>query len=161
MRTGPSWLSDEKRLDEYRTLSIEQAVARIIAAWRSAKSLHRGPGPIGMTTIPIESQLADWLARTHPETERLLYDHLQDDSALVRAYCIHTLLKMGSRLLLNLPDTITDCGTEITRCLGCSIVTVPLSNLFTEELLSIRLMFDGVNANKSSGWWRNQDDESP
>lgn len=156
MRRIPRFITNDERLDEYRSLPLDEAFARIIAVWRSLPALYRGPGPIGMKEIPLGSQLADWLVYEHPETEQALYDHLQDESVVLRAYCVHTLLRMGSRLLLKVPDTITECHDKVTRCYGCSIVPAPLSDLFTDELSSNSRMFAGEDANKPSGWWRHE-----
>lgn len=153
MRTVPKWVAGDKRLDEYRQLPLDQAFSRIIQVWQSASALRRGPGPFGTVGIPIESQLADWLARERPESEPLLYEHLRHDDELVRAYCVHTLLIIGSRLLLNLPETICGCRTPITRCHGCSVVSLPLCELFEGELGDNRDMFEGANSDRPSGWW--------
>jgi len=123
-----------------------------------ATSLLLGPGPLGTTEIPIESQLADWLTYEHPDCESFLHKNLKHSNIIVRGYCTHTLIRMGSRLLMDVPDTILQCDTPITRCLGCSAAAVPFKDLFADEIESNNRMFDDENSDKISGWWLQDDD---
>jgi hypothetical protein len=131
------------RLVDYRRLPLPEAFQRLLAVWRAATTFYRGPGPLGVTELPLECLLADWLQYEHPEAERCLHECLEDESIYIKAYCLHTLLALGSLLLLQLPACVTCCSEVITRCHGCSIVRAPLWKLFEEEVQSVRLMFEG------------------
>jgi hypothetical protein len=106
--------------------------------------------------LPLECLLADWLQYEHPYAEQCLYECLEDESYYTKAYCLHTLLALGSRLLLQLPASVTGCPEVLTRCHGCSIVRAPLWELFEEEVQIVRRMFVGERSGMPSGWWRQE-----
>jgi hypothetical protein len=118
----PRWVRSDSRLAEYRRLPLPEAFQRLLAVWQASIAFYRGPGPLGNAELPLECLLADWLQYEHPDVEQRLYECLEIESVYTKAYCLHTRLALGSRLLLKLPASVTGCSEVITCCHGCSLV---------------------------------------
>lgn len=153
----PKYLTMDSRLEEYRRTPFDQAFKKILSIWKDAEVLQDGPlAVIGITEIPIASQLMYWLAKEQLHSESRLYKELDNENVLIRAYCLRTLLIIGSRLLLNIPKSISECKIPIRHRYGVNGQELPLCELFNNELERVKAAFSGDNANKPSGWWRKE-----
>jgi len=155
----PRSILSDARLDRFRAMPFDNAWSEIIEIWSKAPSLFSGPGPLGTKEIPLESQFCDWLVYEHPESEARFHAELGNSSLYVRAYCLHALIRMYSRLLLDLPDDVLKCEAKLNSVHGCSVGTTSFRDHFDQELRAV-WRFHGIDVPESD-WerWRRALDE--
>lgn len=100
-----------------------------IGLWRHAQVVHAGPTRLGCPE-PLEAVFQ--IAKDHPECHDGLIQLLSSDNQLVAAYALLTLQAMGSRMLENLPQELSERREKITIDIGSFRKSMDLGGLFRQ-----------------------------